>query len=88
MARKPDTIIDAGIIRPTPIRGLRRPSAARFFSISESLFQQLVDNGTLPPPLKIAGTTVSVWDLEALHEAFDRLRAADHGAGTKKNSWD
>jgi predicted DNA-binding transcriptional regulator AlpA len=57
-----------------PRRGLRRPEAATYIGISPSLFDQLVEEGTMPKPFKIRSCTM--WDVRDLDEAFDDLKSA------------
>ena len=56
----------------TPRRGLRRPEAATYIGVSASLFDQLVQEGTMPQPFKIRSCTM--WDIHDLDEAFDGLK--------------
>ena len=56
-------------------RGLRRPEAATYIGVSPSLFDQLVDDGTMPKPFKIKPCTM--WDIRDLDDAFDALKS-DH----------
>lgn len=66
-----------------PRRGLRRPEAALYVGVSESKFSDLVRDGLMPQPIKVAGCTI--WDVRALDFAFDRL-SAQHGE--EANEWD
>ena len=52
---------------------MRRPEAAMYIGVSPSLFDQLVQEGTMPPPFKIRSCTL--WDIRDLDEAFDDLKA-------------
>ena len=54
-----------------PPRGLNRLQAAEYIGVSPSLFDQMVNDGRMPKPLKI--NTRSVWDLKSLDFAFERL---------------
>lgn len=59
----------------TPRRGLRRPEAATYIGISPSLFDQLVEEGTMPRPFKLR--TCTLWDVRDLDEAFDELKMVE-----------
>ena len=56
----------------TPRRGMRRPEAAIYIGVSPSLFNELVQEGTMPEPFKIR--TCTLWDIRDLDEAFDALK--------------
>jgi len=73
----------AARITNTPVRGLRRPEAARFVGVSVTKFDALVEDGRMPKPFRIDG--VVIWDLHDLDAAFSLLR---DGADDKPNSWD
>lgn len=60
-------------IEASPRRGLSRAEAARFVGVGLVRFDHLVATGRMPDPLVILGRRV--WDLKALDEAFDALRA-------------
>lgn len=68
-------------IRPVPRRGLSRDESAMYIGIGTGLFDQLVSEGKMPKPIKIASRLV--WDIRALDTAFDDLK--DEPTGT---SWD
>jgi predicted DNA-binding transcriptional regulator AlpA len=53
-------------------RGLRRPEAATYIGVSPSLFDQLVEDGTMPKPFKIR--TCTMWDIRDIDSAFDALK--------------
>lgn len=57
----------------TPRRGLRRPEAAMYIGVSPSLFDQLVQGGTMPQPFNIR--SCRLWDIHDLDEAFDALKS-------------
>jgi predicted DNA-binding transcriptional regulator AlpA len=63
------------------IRGLRREQAARYIGIGPTKFDQLVDDGRMPKPIRIDGRRV--WDSRQLDVAFDAL--SDHN---ETNPWD
>lgn len=56
----------------TPRRGLRRVEAAAYVGLSPSKFDELVQDGRIPPPFAIDGCRV--WDIHELDEAFDALK--------------
>jgi predicted DNA-binding transcriptional regulator AlpA len=64
------------------IRGLRREQAARYIGIGPTKFDQLVDDGRMPKPIRIDGRRV--WDSRQLDVAFDALIGDDGDA----NPWD
>ena len=63
-------------------RGLSRVQAAAYVGISPSLFDELVADGRMPPPIRINARTV--WDRHAIDEAFANLA----GIGEAGNPWD
>jgi predicted DNA-binding transcriptional regulator AlpA len=54
-----------------PRRGLRREEAARYVGVGSTKFDDMVDDGRMPKPLRIDGCVV--WDIRALDLAFDNL---------------
>jgi len=52
-------------------RGLRRQEAAKYVGLSASKFDELVDDGRMPRPVRIDGCVR--WDRQALDDAFDAL---------------
>ena len=60
-------------------RGLRRPDAATYVGVSESKFQQMVDEGQMPQSIKVGGC--KMWDRFDLDIAFDALK-------TEHSEWD
>jgi predicted DNA-binding transcriptional regulator AlpA len=62
------------------VRGLNRQQAAHYIGITASLFDDLIEEGRLPKPIRIKRRTV--WDIRQLDEAFDDLGNCD------SNSWD
>ena len=70
----------------TPVRGLRKPEAARFIGISTTKFDALVDDGRMPKPFKIDGAVL--WDVNELDQAFTLLRDGTDSKPETGNSWD
>ena len=64
-----------------PRRGLSRSEAAVYIGVSTRKFEELVEDGQMPPPKRIGSRTV--WDVRALDVAFDAL---PHDGET--NPWD
>jgi hypothetical protein len=54
-----------------PPRGLSRVEAAAYIGVSPSLFDQLVQDGRMPVPLRV--NTRTIWDRRRLDLAFDAL---------------
>ena len=65
---------------PVP-RGFSREQAATYVGISTGLFDTLVGDGRMPPPVRI--NTRSIWDRFELDAAFDALPRK-----TQSNPWD
>lgn len=59
-----------------PPFGVDRVQAAALLGIGETLFDQCVENGSLPQPRVIGGR--NVYDVSELHDAFKRM---PHRAG-------
>jgi predicted DNA-binding transcriptional regulator AlpA len=55
-----------------PPRAMRAETAAAYLQFSTSLFFELVNDGTMPPAVKIR--SVSRWDRLELDAAFDNLK--------------
>jgi predicted DNA-binding transcriptional regulator AlpA len=55
-----------------PPRGLRSERAAAYVGLSETTFLRMVDEGTMPQPIRHGGVTV--WDRLDLDAAFDGLK--------------
>jgi predicted DNA-binding transcriptional regulator AlpA len=55
-------------------RGLSRVQAAAYIGVSPSLFDALVEDGRMPPPIRI--NTRVIWDRLQLDEAFVALERA------------
>ena len=62
-------------LRPDPLayppRGMSRDEAARYIGVSATKFDELVEDGRMPPPQKIDGRVV--WDRLRLDAAFSEL---------------
>jgi predicted DNA-binding transcriptional regulator AlpA len=69
-------------MRPVPRRGLSREESAMYVGISSGKFDELVADGRMPRPVKIAGR--KVWDVRAIDLAFDALVSES----SSSNSWD
>jgi predicted DNA-binding transcriptional regulator AlpA len=54
-----------------PRRGLDHDEAVIFVGVSESTFDNMVDDGRMPKPVELDGEVV--WDLVQLDRAMDRL---------------
>lgn len=52
-------------------RGKRRSAAAYYVGVSETKFDQWVDQGRMPRPKKIDG--IVLWDVRELDMAFDAI---------------
>lgn len=68
---------------PSPRRGLRRQAAALYVGISASKFDEMVQDGRMPAPVRI--DTCVIWDIRALDAAFEALA---EGIETRGNDWD
>lgn len=66
-----------------PPRGLCREAAASYVGISATKFDEMVDDGRMPPPKRIDAR--KVWDRSALDAYFDALPGGDEGGA---NPWD
>ncbi|HRJ59999.1 MAG TPA: hypothetical protein PKZ99_02345, partial [Azospirillaceae bacterium] len=64
-----------------PPLGVARDEAAAFVGVSVSKFDQMVNDGRMPPPKRIDGR--KVWDVRRLTAAFDDLPDDD-----APNPWD
>jgi predicted DNA-binding transcriptional regulator AlpA len=58
--------------RSCPPRGLNRAQSAEYIGVSPALFDEMVRDGRMPPPVKF--NSKKVWDREKLDQAF-----ATHG---------
>lgn len=63
-------------------RGLNRDEAAAYVGVSVTMFDQLVNEGTMPKPVCIRSRRV--WDIRDLDLAFDRMKGQD---AVSANSW-
>lgn len=54
-----------------PPRGIRREAAAAYVGVSPRKFDEMVQDGRMPPAKKIDGARV--WDIRRLDLAFDKL---------------
>jgi predicted DNA-binding transcriptional regulator AlpA len=66
-----------------PIRGLNQNVAAEYIGVSPSKFDEMVQDGRMPPPKKIDRRRV--WDIHQLDSAFDKLPC---DVDEDRNSWD
>lgn len=55
-----------------PPRAMRAEQAAAYLSIGRSLFLKLVEEGKMPPPVKIKSATT--WDRFEIDAAYDDLK--------------
>lgn len=76
MPRRPNNV------RPLDRLAVRQEDAADMFSISTSLFDQLVKEGVLPNATYVH--SIPLWDVGELIKAWDRLRASDEAS---QQSW-
>jgi len=65
-----------------PPRGLCREAAAGYIGVSPTKFDEMVDDGRMPPAKRIDAR--KVWDRSALDSAFEALPGGDEGS----NPWD
>jgi predicted DNA-binding transcriptional regulator AlpA len=70
---------ERGNILPTslPPRGLSRVQAAAYVGVSATLFDELVDDGRMPQPIRINSRVL--WNRLQLDEAFAALSDTDGG---------
>jgi hypothetical protein len=64
-----------------PPRGLSRGDAANYLGLKPQVFDDLVQKGTLPGPIKLEDAE-EVFDRLKLEHAFDRL-----SSGANANEW-
>jgi predicted DNA-binding transcriptional regulator AlpA len=67
--------------RPVPRRGLSRDEAAMYIGVSTGKFDEMVDDGRMPAPVRIDAR--KVWDVRSLDLAFDALPRDD-----SRSSWE
>jgi predicted DNA-binding transcriptional regulator AlpA len=66
------------------VRGLSRVEAAAYVGLGVTFFDEKVEEGVLPKPLKIGRR--KLWDKYDLDAAFDKLRDSVQNLGV--NPWD
>jgi hypothetical protein len=66
-----------------PPRGLKRPAAAAYVGVGVTKFDEMVEDGRMPPPKCIDNR--KVWDLRELDRAFDALPV--EWAASEDNTW-
>ncbi len=80
----------AGIIGSFPQlcpRGLSRDQAAAYVGVGVTKFNEMVEDGRMPPPKHIDGRVV--WDRYRLDQSFEALDADDGDEMTKaKQAWE
>jgi len=69
-------------IRPLPRRGLSRDEAAMYIGVSAGKFDEMVEDGRMPAPIRLDAR--KIWDIRSLDLAFDALSKDNSTA----NSWD
>jgi predicted DNA-binding transcriptional regulator AlpA len=69
------------LLRRLTSRGLSRVDSAGHIGVSPSLFDQMVEDGRMPQPLRINSRVV--WDRKDLDEAFEGLKDEP-----QTNPWD
>ena len=68
------SLVQKTVLSITP-RGLSRIEAARYVGVSPTLFDLLVKDGRMPPPIPI--NSRRVWDRVKVDQAFEALDAND-----------
>ena len=66
-----------------PRRGLSEDESAGLIGVGRTNFRALVADGQMPKPIKIGRR--NIWDILALHRAFNALGAANDDV--EANSW-
>ena len=89
--RRSGTAKGEGIIGSFPQlcpRGLSREQAAAYVGVGATKFNQLVEDGRMPPPKHVDGRVI--WDRYGLDQAFEALDAADDGdeIAKAKQAWE
>jgi predicted DNA-binding transcriptional regulator AlpA len=69
-----------------PPRLIEREAAARYVNVSPSMFDGLVEAGTMPKP-KIIGQRRKAWDVKQLDIAIDRLPNAGGDVEVVDETW-
>jgi predicted DNA-binding transcriptional regulator AlpA len=64
-----------------PPRGLSREESAAYVGVGTTKFDEMVDDGRMPKPVRIDGR--NIWDRRALDQSFDAL-----GTSESVNPWD
>jgi excisionase family DNA binding protein len=54
---------------------MRAEQAACYLSVSRATFFRLVEDGTMPTPIKVKG--MALWDRHDLDDAFEQLKHGD-----------
>src|SRR6185436_18620119 len=65
-----------------PPRAMRAEHAAAYLSMSRSMFLQLVEEGTMPPPVRIKGMVT--WDRLDLDAAYENFRASSENTVARR----
>ena len=58
---------------------------AGYVGVSPSLFDQMVEDGRMPPPIRINNR--KVWDVRSIDRAFEALPIDGEESGSR-NTWD
>ena len=74
-------------ILPTnlPPRGLSRVQAAAYIGVSPTLFDQMVDDGRMPQPIRINARVL--WDRLQLDEAFAELASKEESSAAMPDDY-
>jgi len=78
--------------RPSPLpvslppRGVNREQAAAYVGVSPRKFDEMVEDGRMPPPKRVDAR--KVWDIRRLDEWFDRLPDEAGAGGIDGPKWD
>ncbi len=72
-------------VLPPPCRGLSRVESAGYIGVSPSLFDQMVEDGRMPRPIRINNR--KVWDVRSIDRAFEALLIDGEESGSL-NTWD
>ena len=74
------------VIEPCFKLGLSLKEAAAYIGVSMSLFDQMVDDGRMPQPVRINARVV--WDRKGIEEAWGRLVGGGGATMQATDSWD